>query len=160
MPDKKQGSKSKLRDQPVTLFREAWVWSQKETMLLKKLCVGFTLHLCCGRSKFGDVRIDIQHRPDIKADIHYLPLKSQTFDTTIIDPPWYGPQTWPRFEQMIKELTRVTKRRIIIILGNLIYLLPKPWTLTKIYILKKISPQIKHVYLWEKKDRLITEFIN
>lgn len=150
----------KYRKQPVTLFKKAWVWSESEEKLYRKLCVGSTLHLCSGYSLLGDTKLDINHdmKPDVVADVHYLPFKSLSFDTVIIDPPWYGPQNWMKWERIWKEITRVARKRIIVILGSLIYILPKPFELTEAYILKKISPQIKLVYVWDRKEKPLTDF--
>jgi len=144
------------RDQPVTLFKQAWVWSKSEEKLYEKLCVGSTLHLCSGYSDLGDCRVDINPdcKPDIIADIHYLPFKDLSFDTIIIDPPWYGPQKWMEWEQLCREMVRVARKRIVMILGNLFYLLPKPFTLKEVYILKRISPQVKLIYVWERPEIL------
>ena len=151
----------RYRKLPVTLFKEAWIWSEKEEEIYRKLCIGSVLHLCSGYSELGDERVDINPdvKPTVVADVHNLPFRDNSFDTIIIDPPWHGPRTWMKWEQMIKEMTRVARRRIIMILGNLIYILPKPWELKHIYILKKISPQIKHIYIWDKVQRPITEYI-
>jgi hypothetical protein len=146
------------RRQPVTLFREAWVWSEREEKLYRKLCVGKTLHVCCGRSRLGDVRVDVSFRPDVKASMYNLPFTSFSFDTVISDPPWFNPKTWNQFENYMRELCRVAKRRIILISGNMYYLVPKPFKLSHIYVVKKISPQAKLVYVWDRKDNLITSY--
>jgi len=144
----------KLRKQPVTLFRKTWVWSEKEEELYRGLCVGSVLHLCSGYSELGDCKIDINPnvKPNIVCDVHFLPFRGLCFDTVIIDPPWHGPQNWMKWEQMVKEMVRIARKRIILILGNLMYILPKPFKLKEAYIIKKISPQIKHVYIWERDE--------
>jgi len=146
----------KKRDQPVTLFKKAWVWSKAEEQLYARLCVGSVLHLCSGYSDIGDCKLDINPdaKPNIVADVHYLPFKDQSFDTIIVDPPWHGPQTWMQWEQMMKEMIRIARKRIVMILGNLIYILPKPFELREVYIVKKISPQIKLVYVWDRQQSL------
>jgi len=148
------------RDQPVTLFRRAWVWSESEERLYHKFCVGSTLHLCSGYSDLGDCKIDINRdcRPDILCDVHYLPFKDLSFDTIIIDPPWHGPKSWMLWERMVEEIIRIARRRVIMILGNLFYLLPKPFKLKEAYIVKKISPQIKHVYVWERTADILSNY--
>jgi len=138
------------RKQPVTLFKEVWVWSKREEQLYRRLCRGFTLHLCSGKSFLGDVRCDLALPSDLKADMYHLPFRSFTFDTVITDPPWHGPSTWHKWETLIKEITRISRKRIIFVLGNLIFILQEPWHLKHVYLLKKISPQIKLIYVWER----------
>lgn len=148
------------RKQPVTMFREAWLWSKKEERLYAKLCIGKTLHLFSGRSMLGDVRVDINsptatHKIDLSEG--KLPFADLEFDTVIADPPWVGPQIWDKWENLMREIVRVTRKRVIFILGNLIFLLPNPFKLTKIYVLKKISPQVKLVYVWDRADGILME---
>ncbi|MEM5867618.1 MAG: methyltransferase domain-containing protein [Candidatus Aenigmatarchaeota archaeon] len=138
------------RKQAVTLFKEAWVWSQKEEWLYKQLCEGFTLHLCSGKSMLGDLKVDLILKADIKADMYASPFKDESFDTVICDPPWFGPKNWDEWKRFVDEICRVAKHKIVLVLGNLMLLLPKPWKLFRVYILKRISPQVKVVYVWEK----------
>jgi hypothetical protein len=140
----------KLRKHPVTLFREAWVWSQSEEFLYRQLCEGYTLHLCCGTSRLGNVRADLMFQADVKADMFNLPFLNQAFDTIICDPPWFGPKSWNKWKRFMGEICRVARHRIILVLGNLIFLLPKPWSLFRVYVLKRITPQVKLVYVWQK----------
>ena len=150
-----------LRKQPVTLFKRAWVWSEAEEKLYEKFCVGRTLHLCSGYSGLGDERLDINPdvKPSVVADVHYLPFRDMCFDTIVIDPPWHGPRNWMLWERMVAEMVRVARRRIIMVLGNLMYLLPKPFRLKEVYIVKKISPQVKHVYVWDRDDSILTNYL-
>ena len=150
------------RKQPVTMFREAWMWSEPEERLYAKLCEGKVLHLFSGRSLLGDVRVDIDspvatHKIDLSQG--KLPFKDLEFDTVIADPPWAGPQNWDKWENLMHEIVRVCKKRVIFILGNLIFLLPKPFKLKKIYLLKKISPQIKLVYVWEREEAILDSYL-
>jgi len=146
----------------VTMFRRAWLWSKEEERLYAKLCIGRVLHLFSGYSLFGEVRVDIDsphatHKIDLSEG--KLPFKDLEFDTIIADPPWAGPLIWDRWSNLMREIVRVAKKRVIFILGNLIYLLPKPFHLSKIYVVKRISPQVKLVYVWDRKNGVITDFI-
>lgn len=144
--------------QPVTLFREAWVWSDAEERLYAKLCIGKVLHLFSGKSLFGDVRVDLLHSEathQIDLSQGELPFPDLSFDTTIADPPWFGPQTWDKWMKLISEIVRVTRKRVIFVLGNLIYMLPPPFQLTHVYVVKKISPQVKLVYVWDRLDDVL-----
>jgi hypothetical protein len=150
------------RKQPVTMFREAWLWSEEEEKLYANLCIGRTLHLFSGKSGLGDVRVDISsaqatHRIDLSQG--HLPFQDLEFDTTIADPPWIGPQIWDGWEKLLREMVRVTRKRIILILTNLIWMLPPPFALKHIYVVKKISPQVKLVYVWERDAESMDEWV-
>ena len=75
------------------LFKSEWHWPARIEALMKKKIKGFTLHVCCGKSNLGDVRIDLlpQNNQVIKADCRFLPIKPNTFDTVLCDPPWHLP---------------------------------------------------------------------
>lgn len=68
----------------------AWVWPDKVSRWIRERCEGRVLHVCCGKSTIGDVRIDRDPRnePDIVADMDNLPVSPATFDTGVWDPPW------------------------------------------------------------------------
>src|SRR5213594_2174494 len=60
-------------------------------MKIKDLCEGYTLHVCCGESPIGDVRIDLEKKSDVKASMYNLPVRHESFDTVLCDPPWELP---------------------------------------------------------------------
>jgi len=72
-------------------FRKAWSWPEDVDRKIRSLCEGFTLHVCCGESTIGDVRIDIEKQADIKASMYFLPIRPEAFDTVLCDPPWELP---------------------------------------------------------------------
>ncbi len=52
-------------------FKRVWMSDRDTTALLKSLCKGRTLNLCCGATLIGDVNVDTypQYPSVIKADI-------------------------------------------------------------------------------------------
>jgi len=69
-------------------FRKAWSWPQEVENKIRELCEGSVLHVCCGESKIGDVRIDLEKEADIRASMYFLPIRPESFDTVLCDPPW------------------------------------------------------------------------
>jgi hypothetical protein len=51
---------------------------------------GYSLNVCAGASKLGDIRIDLDPKDSsvIKGDMRNLPYPNCHFDTVIQDPPW------------------------------------------------------------------------
>lgn len=82
-----------MKSYPILKYKKAWSFPERTEKFIKSKSSGKILHVCCGSSKFGDVRIDIepQDKGVIKADIFHLPIKEQSFDTVICDPPWHIP---------------------------------------------------------------------
>ncbi len=71
-----------------------------------------TLHICCGKSKLGDIRLDLfDEDVDVKADACRLPFPNGAFATLLIDPPYNGKFQWNH--DMLSELARVANSRII-----------------------------------------------
>jgi hypothetical protein len=88
------------------------LWPDAVEEWIASKIVGSSLHICCGKSKIGDVRIDLfEPYIDVKADAARLPFPDRSFTTTIIDPPYNGSFQWNH--DMINELIRVTEYRII-----------------------------------------------
>lgn len=73
----------------MTRYREAFHWTNsidhfiqweiKETPLL---------HVCSGRSRFGDTTLDLHEPADIQADWTNLPLPDDSYAAVFADPPW------------------------------------------------------------------------
>jgi len=72
------------------LFKAQWKFPPQVEKWLKGQIEGYTLHVCCGSSNIGDVKVDIMPQsPDVtQADMFDLPFPNNTFDTVICDPPW------------------------------------------------------------------------
>lgn len=88
------------------------LWPQAVEHYLGERLIGTTLHVCCGKSRLGDIRLDLHESDiDIRADAAYLPFVDQSFDTVLIDPPYNGIFSWQH--TMLNELHRIAKKRII-----------------------------------------------
>lgn len=83
---------------------EAWIRSQ---------CIGLVLHVCCGASALGDIRVDMdaKHEPDLIADAARLPFVDGAVDTVVCDPPYNGRMRWNH--DLLSELVRVARQRVI-----------------------------------------------
>lgn len=75
--------------------------------------IGNTLHVCCGASQIGNVRLDldIEHTPSTICDASKLCIKNDSFETVLCDPPYNGKFQWNH--DLLKELSRVASKRII-----------------------------------------------
>lgn len=89
------------------------LWPESIETFLKTLFVGNTLHVCCGKSLLGNIRLDLDPNvnPDIVADASSLPIKDNEFSTVLCDPPYNGKFQWNH--DVLSELARVASRRII-----------------------------------------------
>lgn len=87
------------------------LWPQEVEDFLSTRLVGKTLHVCCGKSMLGDVRLDLYEEADVMADAARLPFANDSFDTVLIDPPYNGKFQW--MHDMLNELHRVASQRII-----------------------------------------------
>jgi hypothetical protein len=90
------------------------LWPESIEDFLKTLFVGKTLHVCCGKSKLGDVRLDLnEETADIKCDAQDMSgvVKDDEYETVLCDPPYNGRFKWNH--NLLKELSRVASKRII-----------------------------------------------
>ncbi len=88
-------------------FRKAWSWPGDVEAKIKDLLEGYSLHVCCGESSIGDVRIDIEKSSDIKASMFNLPIRPESFDTVLCDPPWELP--YHKRGKLLRELRDTLK---------------------------------------------------
>ena len=74
---------------------------------------GQSLHVCCGASQLGDVRLDLDacHSPDVLGDGARLPFPDDAFDVLLCDPPYTGRLQWNH--DLLSELARVARRRLV-----------------------------------------------
>jgi hypothetical protein len=93
-----------------TVNKLLW-YSEVEEFVESKL-IGYSLHVCCGKSKIGNVRLDkFEKDVTIIGDADRLPFSDNSFDTVLIDPPYNGKFQWNH--DMLNELHRVARQRII-----------------------------------------------
>lgn len=88
------------------------LWPKEVEEVLENKLIGFSLHVACGRSKLGNIRLDLYEKDiDLVGDMARLPFANESFDTVLCDPPYNS-----RFQimhDMLAELCRVSKQRII-----------------------------------------------
>ncbi len=100
--------------------------------LIQSKAEGLVLNLCSGTFDFG-ITVDLIQPADIKADVMFLPIKSEIADTVIFDPPFgrkfkkqYGAYYADR-RKAFKEVIRVLKPGGLLIFSH--YFIPQYKTL-------------------------------
>ena len=88
-------------------YRRSWRFPEIVEQKIREFVVGRTLHVCSGWSSLGDVRIDLYERADICADMRFLPLVDESFESVVWDPPYTIPRL--SFHNVMNEIIRVTK---------------------------------------------------
>ena len=90
------------------------LWPESIETFLATLFIGRTLHVCCGKSKLGDVRLDA-FDPDVDIQCDAADMRpfvvDDGFETVLCDPPYNGKFQWNH--DLLSELARVSSRRII-----------------------------------------------
>jgi hypothetical protein len=89
------------------------LWPEEVEQHISTLLIPRSLHVCCGKSKLGDVRVDLDpaNEPDIICDANKLPFEDESFESVLCDPPYNGKFQWNH--DLLKELSRVASKRII-----------------------------------------------
>ena len=91
---------------------EKLLWPKDVEEYLQSKLVGKTLHICCGLSQLGDVRLDrYECGADVTADAARIPFWDNSFDTVLCDPPYNSKFQW--MHDMLNELHRLARKRII-----------------------------------------------
>lgn len=88
------------------------LWPEQVESWIKSRLIYPTLHVCCGKSKLGDYRVDLyEENCDMNCDASKLPFDDCSFNTVLCDPPYNGKFQWNH--DMLSELSRVANKRII-----------------------------------------------
>lgn len=91
------------------------LWSDSIQEFLPSLFIGNTIHVCCGKSILGDVRLDLdpENNPDIICDAANMKsfVTDNQFETVLCDPPYNGKFDWNH--KLLEELSRIASERII-----------------------------------------------
>jgi hypothetical protein len=92
---------------------------------LSSKTLGFTLNVCCGTDRTGDVLVDVDPKlhPHVLADVKHLPFRNRAFETVICDPPF---SMFNRFK-WTGELLRLAQKRIILSTPAICLRFPNDW---------------------------------
>jgi hypothetical protein len=73
----------------VTRYIEAFSWDGAIDLWLRAYVrESPVLHVCSGRSSFGDTTVDLYEPADIRADWCAIPVEADSFAAVFADPPW------------------------------------------------------------------------
>ena len=74
-------------------FKQAWVWPKRGEKFFKDNIKGkHNCHVFCGKSKLGEVRIDIEDRENVthvQDILRGLTFSDEEFSVVFGDPPWH-----------------------------------------------------------------------
>ena len=91
------------------------LWPSEIESVLSRLLIPTSLHVCCGMSKLGDVRMDADEslKPDVVGDASKLRelFKHNEFRSVLCDPPYNGKMQWNH--DLLNGLSYVAAKRII-----------------------------------------------
>lgn len=88
------------------------LWPEAVDDYLRSLLIGSTIHVCCGMSTIGDLRVDkFEPTAHVAWDAARLECEDLSFDTYLADPPYNGKFQW--MHDVLNEAIRVARKRII-----------------------------------------------
>jgi hypothetical protein len=119
------------------------LWPEEVEGLLESLLIGRSLHMCCGKSKLGTVRLDLHEAGvDLQVDAAHTGQPDKSFDTVLCDPPYNGEFQWNH--DLLDEMARLATRRIIF---QHWFIPSNPDGLYK----KANNFRLSHIYVWQPK---------
>ena len=87
-------------------FKQSWRWPHAIEYFFAMMISSLSLHVCCGRSSLGDIRLDIDRDSarTIAGDMRSLPFADNIFDWVFGDWPWKMNyfQRWRPFYEMVR----------------------------------------------------------
>jgi len=73
----------------VTRYREAFSWTRSiDEFVQWEVTEAPLLHVCSGRSEWGDTTVDLFEPADVKASWTDLPFPDDSYGAVFADPPW------------------------------------------------------------------------
>lgn len=88
------------------------LWPEAVASFIETILIPKTLHVCCGKSTIGDLRVDLfDETADVKMDAAKMDFKDNSFETVLCDPPYNGKMQWNH--DLLCELSRIASKRII-----------------------------------------------
>ena len=146
-----------IREHPVYMFKPTWRWPKKAIALMQRELIPPVLHVPCGSAPdIGDLSIDLYMEADITADMNHLPIRSRSFNTVLSDPPWINPKQWTT--KWVRELARVSRKRVIIRSGQFFYSLPRPWKIIRSwYCVLTVTAMVDMWYVWELENGVLED---
>jgi len=88
-------------------FQKAWSWPNSVEKFISSLIFSPSLHVFCGESSLGDIRVDLYIDADVKADAFHLPFRDNYFASVVADPPWH--LAYHLRPKLIREIVRVLR---------------------------------------------------
>ena len=140
------------------IYKVQWSHNEGTELWLKTLMKGFSLNICCGKSKLGDIRADIKRemKPDVLCDVHNLPFRLNSFDTVFCDPPF---SLFNRFK-WVYRLSQLARKRFIICHPQINILIKKRIWKKSIYATgqRPYGLFLKLYSVFDRKDEMITKY--
>ena len=141
---------------PSEMLQANWIHPKGVEVWLRKMAIGKTLNVCCGMSRVGEVRVDIDPKSNrtVEGDLFNLSFKAKSFDTVICDPPFslYNKFRW------IRKLTDLAICRLLLSTPNVSVRLPKRvWKRSLWYEDGHISGFLRTYWCFDRRNYMLEE---
>jgi len=137
------------------LYRTNWSYTDGTgtNESVKEYCLGTVLNVCSGKSRLGDLLIDLDPttNPDLVADCKHLPIRDNSFDTVMIDPPYQYFVTGSDRFRWFNRLADIARKRVILSIGQIAIRLNK-FTLTDITAVITNTFFVRLWYIYDRKQ--------
>ena len=133
-----------------------WIHPPSVERWLRRMSIGDTLNICCGKSKVGDIRIDLDPNAERNfiGDLFHPPFRKFSFDTVICDPPYSYFNKWI----WVFRISDLARKRFLIASPNISVNLSRYWKRTFWF-----SDDHQHLWLrtywcFDRKNEFITNY--
>lgn len=140
-------------------YRKTWRFNLDEEAYIKKSLIGKSLNVCCGQSRLGSVRVDLdeKHSPDLICDYFKLPYKQCEYDTVIFDPPFQD--YWKLgLNHVLQKIGKLASKRFIV-KGYLFVAHIRGFDLPNIEIFYEPNKKLKIIQVYERIPENMSKFL-
>ena len=140
-------------------FRKTWRFNLDEENFIKKSLIGRSLNVCCGKSRLGNIRVDLdeKHNPDLVCDYFHLPYKQCEFNTVIFDPPFQD--FWKLgLNHALQKIGKLASKRFIV-KGYLFIAHIQGFDLPDIEIFYEPNKKLKILQIYNRIPESLNEYV-
>jgi hypothetical protein len=130
-----------------------WIHPNSVERWLRSMALGRTLNVCCGMSRVGEIRLDIEPRSNRTeaGDLFSIRFPPMSFDTVICDPPF----AYYRKFRWLRGLKRLARIRVLISAPSLNLSIHFNEFNARLFAISDHTPFLRYYWCFDRKNTIL-----